>query len=581
MSSFHNLHEISTDYIESMISNVKEMKALVFDNETQVIFSLEFGKSLALKHEIFLFENIEKIQAEQKFNLAGIFFIRPTERNLVLLKRILGNFNFKEIHLFFSNQLKDDFLQKLAQFDVNMQVKNVQEVYLDYYVINSNVFHLNIENCISSLSMTNHDHWKDYEHRTYERIAQGLISVCMSNRIYPIIKYVRGSDVCQKLAQKLFDFTKENYDFIRKECGQYPNGMLFIYDRKEDPVTPLINQWTYQAQLHEILGIKNNVIELKGETGKLKKDEKYVISDVDSIDRFFSQYKNADYGTVANEIQREADRLKQENNMLSKDNSIEELRKIIEKLPEKKKESMAITKHYKMFYQISEYVTKHKLMEISKIEQEIAVNDSKKDQFQEISQVLMDSKVSPLDKTKLYLLFLLRYEDDSYCGKLRNLMIENHLIDWVSYGEALIKYAGKRHRTLDCFQDRDFLSKGKKFFMNAFGQGNENAFMQHVSFLNGVVDKLMKGGFKGNEVYTLNQEGSSVNDMKFNKLIVFSVGGITFEETRDLTLLGNQLGINILCGGTNVINSKEFLAEMSLIKEKLEMKDVRVDVKNL
>ena len=137
----HNLHEISANYIESMISNVKDMKAIIFDSETQVIFSLEFSKSLALKQEIFLFESIDKIQTDQKLNLNGIFFIRPTQENLQQLKRILQSSNFKEINLFFTNQITDDYLQKLAQYDINMQVKNVQEIYLDYYIINSNVFH--------------------------------------------------------------------------------------------------------------------------------------------------------------------------------------------------------------------------------------------------------------------------------------------------------------------------------------------------------------------------------------------------------------------------------------------------------
>ena len=119
----HNLHEISANYIESMISNVKDMKAIIFDNETQVIFSLEFSKSLALKQEIFLFENIDKIQSDQKLNLNGIFFIRPTQQNLEYLKNILKSSNFKEINLFFTNQLTDDYLKKLAENDINTQVK--------------------------------------------------------------------------------------------------------------------------------------------------------------------------------------------------------------------------------------------------------------------------------------------------------------------------------------------------------------------------------------------------------------------------------------------------------------------------
>lgn len=566
----HNLHEISANYIESMISNVKDMKAIIFDSETQVIFSLEFSKSLALKQEIFLFESIDKIQTDQKLNLNGIFFIRPTQENLQQLKRILQSSNFKEINLFFTNQITDDYLQKLAQYDINMQVKNVQEIYLDYYIINSNVFHLNIESCICNLDMNPIEKWDKSDVLMNERIYQGLISACLSNRMKPIIKSVRGSDICLNLGKKLAKFFDDNYDnFIRKECGQNFNGILLLYDRKEDPISPLINQWTYQAQLHEILGIKNNVIELKKGSDVKDKPEKYVISDVESIDKFYAKYKFADYGTVANAVQQEADKLKSDNDMLNKESSIEELRKIIDQLPEKKKESMAITKHYKLFYSLSEYVTKHKLMDLSKIEQDISVNDNKKEQFNQIVQIIADPKVQHLDKCKLYLLYMLRYESDPSVSNLKNIMIENKLGDWVSYGDALLKYAGKDRRKLDCFQDKDILSKGKKFFMNAFGQGNENAFMQHISFLNGLVERLLKGRSRDNE--TVNINCNSMNEPKVNNLIIFVFGGITFEETRDLTLLGNQLGINIICGGTNIINSKNFLTEMSMINKKVNI----------
>ena len=567
----NNLHEISANYIESMISNVKDMKAIIFDSETQVIFSLEFSKSLALKQEIFLFENIDKIQIDQKLNLNGIFFIRPTPQNLEYLKNILKSSTFKEVNLFFTNQLTDDYIKKLAESDINMQVKNLQEIYLDFYIINSNVFHLNIESCICNLDMTPMEKWNQYDTQMYERIYQGLISACLSNRMKPLIKSVKGSFLCQKLGKKLGTFFEDNYDFIRKECGQNFNGVLLLYDRKEDPISPLINQWTYQAQLHEILGIKNNVLEIKKGTEGLitnAKPEKYVISDVESIDKFFSKYKFADYGTVATAVQQEADKLKNDNEQLNKESSIEELRKIIDQLPEKKKESMAITKHYKLFYSISEYVTKHKLMDLSKLEQDISVNDNKKEQFNQIVQIISDPNVQHLDKCKLYLLYMLKYENDSSVNNLKNIMIEKELGDWVKYGEALINYAGRKKRNLDCFQDKDILSKGKKFILNAFGQGNENAFMQHISYLNGIVERMLKGKNKDNELVNINYNSGN-NEPKLNNIIVFVFGGITFEEVRDLSMLGKQLGVNIICGGTNVVNSKSFLAEMSMIKEKM------------
>jgi vacuolar protein sorting-associated protein 45 len=563
MSNYHNLHEISNDYIENMISNIKEMKAMIYDNETQIMFSLEFSKSTALKQEIFLFENIEKIQPNQKFNLSGIFFLRPTDQNLTYLKTILENLNFKEIHLFFSNQISDEFLQKIAQFDINMQIKTIQEVYFDFYVINSNVFHLNIESCISNLAMTNENEWNNYDIAIFNRICEGLISICLSNRMNPIIKSVRNSKILQKISQKITKFFNENYDFIRKECGTVQNGILFLYDRKEDPVTPLINQWTYQAQLHEIIGIKNNILILKDNN----KEEQHVLSDVENIDKFFSKNMNSDYGQVANEVQNAANKLKNENSLLNKsENSIEELRKMIESLPERKKESMSITKHYKLFFALSEYVTKHKLMELSPLEQEISVNDDKKNQLNQINNILSDVNISSLDKAKIYLLYVFRYEGDSIVDSLKTNMRKNGLSDWVNYGDLLLEYAGKNKRTLDCLSNKDFLSKGKKIFMNVLKRGSsQNSFMLHCSFLNSLVEDLIKGKLKDNEFET---NLNNFDNKKPQKIIVFTFGGITFEETKDLTNLSKTYDVPIIAGGTNIINSKGFLAELLMLKQK-------------
>ena len=92
------LHRIAQEYIKFMIQSVRGMKGVIMDRETQIIFSLETSKSYAIGEEIFMFENIEKLNNE-KYNLIGIFFIRPTEANLKLLSGILRTFSFKEIYL--------------------------------------------------------------------------------------------------------------------------------------------------------------------------------------------------------------------------------------------------------------------------------------------------------------------------------------------------------------------------------------------------------------------------------------------------------------------------------------------------
>ena len=42
---------------------------------------------------------------------------------------------------------------------------------------------------------------------------------------------------------------------------------VLILDRKDDPVTPLLLQWTFQAMVHELLGLHDNRVDLLSVAG--------------------------------------------------------------------------------------------------------------------------------------------------------------------------------------------------------------------------------------------------------------------------------------------------------------------------
>jgi hypothetical protein len=62
-----------------------------------------------------------------------------------------------------------------------------------------------------------------------------------------------GTEIMHRIQaeQALFDF----------RLTQVP-PLLLILDRRNDPVTPLLSQWTYQAMVHELLGISNGRVDL-------------------------------------------------------------------------------------------------------------------------------------------------------------------------------------------------------------------------------------------------------------------------------------------------------------------------------
>ena len=77
-------------------------------------------------------------------------------------------------------------------------------------------------------------------------------------------RYQRNSEACEKLAQSLHHLTtvEERGLFDFGSRGQEASPLVLILDRKDDPVTPLLLQWTYQAMVHELIGLETNRVDL-------------------------------------------------------------------------------------------------------------------------------------------------------------------------------------------------------------------------------------------------------------------------------------------------------------------------------
>jgi len=82
--------------------------------------------------------------------------------------------------------------------------------------------------------------------------------------------------MAKRLAEKIREvLSKESSSF---EFRQESNPILLIVDRRDDPVTPLLNQWTYQAMVHELLTINNNRVNLSHVKGISKELKEVVLS---------------------------------------------------------------------------------------------------------------------------------------------------------------------------------------------------------------------------------------------------------------------------------------------------------------
>lgn len=195
---------------------------------------------------------------------------------------------FSLLHVDFSNIVPRTDIKLLAESDESESVREVKEIYADYLGVNSNLFSFNLTNCLHG-----QNHAIAWDRDALARSTDSLTALLLSLKIRPNIRYSGRSNVAKQLAKECYDkISKENtlFDFRTQENGA-PPPLLLILDRKDDPVTPLLNQWTYQAMVHELLTINNNRVDLTGIDGAPKEMKEVVLST--EQDEFYANVRNS------------------------------------------------------------------------------------------------------------------------------------------------------------------------------------------------------------------------------------------------------------------------------------------------
>ena len=113
-----------------------------------------------------------------------------------------------------------------------------------------------------------------------------------------------------------------------------------------------------------------------------------------------------------------------------------------------------------------------------------------------------------------------------------------------------LEYAGKKQRVGDLFSEKDVMNKAKNMFKQAF-KDVPNVYTQHQPHILTLLDQINKAKLKESEYPTI--KSPAAFNTKPNEVIFFMIGGVTFEEAREVALINNQA---VFLGGTTIHNTK-------------------------
>ncbi|GAA0153376.1 membrane trafficking regulatory protein [Lithospermum erythrorhizon] len=546
------------DYMNRMLNDISGMKVLILDSSTVSVVSVVYSQSDLLQKEVFLVELVDSISKskESMSHLKAVYFLRPTSANIQLMRRQLAKPRFGEYHLFFSNILKDTQLHLLADSDEHEVVQQVQEFYADFIALDPYHFTLNMKSnqmymLPAAVDPSSLQHFCD-------RVVDGISGVFLSLKRRPVIRYSQTSDISKRIAQEasklMYQHESGLFDFRRTEVSP----LLLIIDRRDDPVTPLLNQWTYQAMVHELIGIQDNKVDL-GNIGNFPKDQQEVVLSSEQ-DAFFKANMYENFGDIGMNIKTMVDDFQQIAKSNQKIQTIEDMAKFVENYPEYKKMHGNVSKHVTLVTEMSKIVEERKLMVVSQTEQELACNGGQGAAFEAVTNLLNNEHVSDIDRLRLVMLYALRYEKESpvQLMQLFNKLASRSPKYKPGLVQFLLKQAGVDRRTGDLYGNRDFLNIARNMARGL--KGVENVYTQHQPLLFQIMESITKGRMRDVDYPYV---GNHFQQGRPQDVIIFVVGGTTYEEARSVALQNStNSGVRFILGGSAVLNSKSFLKDL-------------------
>ncbi|KAH6975895.1 glucose inhibited division protein A-domain-containing protein [Ilyonectria sp. MPI-CAGE-AT-0026] len=529
-----------------------KMKILLLDRETVNIVSTAVTQSSLLNHEVYLIDRLDNTGREKMRHLRCLCLVRPSAESIQLLIDELRDPKYGEYHLYFTNVAKKSSLERLAEADDHEVVKVVQEHFADYTVINPDLFSLGLTLPQQRIWAGSPDTWNP---DSLQRCAEGLIAVLLSLKKKPLIRYEKASPLAKKLASEVrYLMTQEDQLFDFRKVDTPP--ILLVLDRREDPVTPLLTQWTYQAMVHHLLGIQNGRVDLSGVPEAGPELKEIVLSQ--DQDPFFKKNMFLNFGDLGGNIKEYVGQYQSKTQNNANIESISDMKRFIEEYPEFRKLSGNVSKHVTLVSELSRRVGAESLLEVSELEQSLACNDNHGNDLKNIQRLSQSPSVTSESKVGLVALYALRHQKhpSNSLAMLKDLLVaagnvpprRADLVDKVLQYHSSLHSSQSQGGISDIFESAGIFSGASSRFKGL--KGVENVYTQHSPLLETTLQNLIKGRLRDQQ-YPFVEGGGSTKD-KPQDIIVFIVGGATYEEAKMITgLNATTPDLSLPFGGVN------------------------------
>lgn len=392
-----------------------------------------------------------------------------------------------------------------------------------------------------------------------KHVSESLASLLIALQVNPMIRYQTQSQPCKTLANEvgsiIMNEAKMNKTW-RQAAPVDVNSLLLIVDRRNDLITPMLNNWSYYSMIHELFSIKNNRIDLSDVPTRQEKDPKELMISVEN-DGFFEENYFKNYGELGTTLKLAVENLKRVKLTQQKVETVEDMRKFIDEYPEAKRYASCVQNHVFLMSEMTRLVTEHNLITVSECEQELVCSlASNSDTLKKLRQLIATDTIRRIDALRLVSLYTVCKSDKSGLASLIKCLKGRK--DVRREDLEFLRQLQEFNLTVPQNPFDDTVQHVARLIVQGV-KGVDNVLTQYKPPLSKIIDDLQKVNKLRETDFAFS--GERHRDGCPSRIIIFYIGGTTYEEALivDRNNRTSQGNVQIIIGGTGVHNFESFV----------------------
>lgn len=371
-------HRILTDIFAKCQKAYPGWTVLILDKESTRVLSHAVGMYDIMEQHIMLVEDLTKKRAPFP-DKAAIYLVAPTEASV---KRLLEDFSGPKplygqaVFVYFLGRVSDSLVERLKECrPLLSRLKTFAELNIDFIAKESRAYHLDLRSSFRNI----YGKRSKVEHF----IADKLLTVCATLHEYPHVRYPRQSRFCHALAKafnsKMEHFLRSNPDFWYYGDGihmERDRSSLLLLDRKDDLLSPLMHEFTYQALVEDLLPLTEDdiiTIEMEDPSGKPVKQD-LLLNEKDALWVELRSKHIADVGQILSSRIREM--INSDTSQIAKNDkgtmSVQQMSNALRDLPEYREVMSKLSQHLRLSQKCWDKLKEGQLVDLSQLEQTLA-----------------------------------------------------------------------------------------------------------------------------------------------------------------------------------------------------------------